>query len=59
MVMRQNKNLDDDADGLGWRICYECVSPATGSRLRVLNEAEAYFWHLLGYEIRRLLEAAP
>ena len=57
--MKQNKSLDEDADGLGWRVCYECVSPTTGSRLRVVNEAEAYFWHLLGYEIRRMLEPAP
>ena len=57
--MDHNKNPVDDADGLGWRFCYECVSPFTGSRLQVLSEAEAYFWHLLGYEIRRMLARAP
>jgi|EndMetStandDraft_2_1072991.scaffolds.fasta_scaffold2474146_1 hypothetical protein len=45
------------ADDTGWRYCYECTS-AQGSRLATRSEAEAYFWYLLGYEIRRMLERA-
>lgn len=55
--MDRNTGLqNNDAGSLGWRYCYECVAPATGSRLRILNEAEAYFWFLLGYEVRRMVE---
>lgn len=44
-------------DSHGWRIYYECVSPS-GSRLAVSCEAEAWFWHLLGYRVRRWIQAA-
>ncbi|MDM0112873.1 hypothetical protein QTI66_11995 [Variovorax sp. J22R133] len=39
----------------GWRFCYECTGPRE-SRLHTTNESEAFFWHLLGYEVVRLLE---
>ena len=47
---------DQEAQTLGWRYCYECVSPVNGSRLRVSGEAEAYFWYLLGYRVHRMVE---
>ena len=57
----EKNNLEQqEADGgPGWRYFYECVSPLTGSRLRVAGEAEAYFWYLLGYRVHRMLERAP
>ncbi len=56
--MNRNTNVEqEDAGSLGWRYCYECISPG-GSRMRVLSEAEAYFWYVLGYQIRRMLERA-
>lgn len=57
--MNRNKSLHEDSDDLAWRYCYECVSPSTGSRLRVPGESEAYFWYLLGYRVHRMLERAP
>lgn len=56
----ENNNWEpQEADRMGWRYCYECVSPVSGSRLRVTGEAEAYFWYLLGYRVHRMLERAP
>jgi hypothetical protein len=55
--MNTHKSLPPDLE-LSWRYCYECTS-AEGSRLRTRSESEAYFWYLLGYEIRRMLERAP
>ena len=50
---------NQEAQSLGWRYCYECVSPVSGSRLRMPGEAEAYFWYLLGYRVHRMVERAP
>lgn len=54
--MNRDNNWQEETDGLGWRYCYECVSPTGGSRLRMPGEAEAYFWYLLGYRVHRMLE---
>lgn len=56
---QDEKNPLQEAQGLGWRYCYECVSPGGGSRLRVPGECEAYFWYLLGYRVHRMVERAP
>ncbi len=59
MKGHENNNWEQqEADRMGWRYCYECVSPSSGSRLRVTGEAEAYFWYLLGYQVHRMLERA-
>lgn len=54
-----NNNREETTEGVGWRYCYECEAPESGSRLRVPGEAEAYFWYLLGYRIHRMVERAP
>ena len=40
-----------------WRYSYDCTAP-DGSHLVTSSEAEACFWHMLGYEVVRLLERA-
>ena len=57
--MSRNQNWQENPDSLGWRYCYECISPVNGSRLRVPGEAEAYFWYLLGYRVHRMVERTP
>ena len=57
--MDRDTNIkQEDSGSLGWAYCSDCASPP-GSRIHVLSEAEAYFWYLLGYQIRRMLERAP
>lgn len=58
-MKEDEKNLAQQEQGLGWRYCYECVSPNSGTRLRVPGECEAYFWYLLGYQVHRMLERSP
>jgi hypothetical protein len=55
--MNDNNSLGR-IDAIGWRYCYECTAP-NGSRLQTANESEAFFWHLLGYEVVRLVERVP